>query len=120
MTEAALDDYFKTASEMDNWIEKSPYEMSCENSPFAERFGKTFYANVEKTKYKPERFSNAMKGASLSMSGRCLNLACTNPILQPTTICLSYATASTGNLLRTKKLSTLVEEMDTSALTSRE
>jgi hypothetical protein len=68
MAEAALDDFFKAASDMDKWIQESPYEMSSDNSAFTKRFGTSFYANLEADKYKSKRFTEAMKSWSLSMS----------------------------------------------------
>jgi hypothetical protein len=68
MAEAALEDFFKAASDMDKWIQESPYEMSSDNSAFTKRFGTSFYANLEADKYKSKRFTEAMKSWSLSMS----------------------------------------------------
>jgi hypothetical protein len=113
MAEAALDDFFKAASEMDNWIEKSPYEMSTNNSPFFERFEQSFYANVEDDAYKSRRFSKAMTAWSLSMSSSFVASTQADTTLQSTTIYLSYAKTLTGSLSRTKKSWTLVEETGT-------
>jgi hypothetical protein len=66
MAEASLDDVMKASSEMDNWIEESPYEMGLENSPFFKRFNETFYGYYEKNPEKGLRFSNAMTAWTLS------------------------------------------------------
>jgi hypothetical protein len=68
MAEAALDDFFKAASDMDKWIEDSPYEMGEDNSAFTKRFGSSFYGHVEADKYKSKRFSKAMTSWSESTS----------------------------------------------------
>lgn len=66
MAEASLDHFFKATSEMDNWIEGSPYYMGLQNSAFSKRFGTTFYEHNEAEPKKAERFSKAMIGWSLS------------------------------------------------------
>jgi hypothetical protein len=106
MAEAALDDFFKAASDMDKWIEDSPYEMSSDNSAFTKRFGKSFYGNVEADKYKSKRFSEAMTSWSLSMSRNFITSACANRNLQSMTTCQFYGTTLIGNLSRTKRSST--------------
>jgi hypothetical protein len=78
MAEAALDDFFKAASDMDNWIQDSPYDMSSDNSAFTKRFGTSFYGNVEANKYKSKRFSEAMTSWSLSMSWSFITSKCAN------------------------------------------
>jgi hypothetical protein len=66
MAEASLDDFFKATSEMDNWIEGSPYDMGMENSAFVKRFGSSFYGHIDVDPEKAERFSIAMRAWSLS------------------------------------------------------
>jgi hypothetical protein len=66
MAEASLDDYFKATSEMNNWIEGSPYDMGMENSAFVKRFGSSFYGHIDVDPEKAERFSIAMRAWSLS------------------------------------------------------
>lgn len=47
MAEASLDDFDKATSEMDNWIDASPYKMGEDNSAFSQRFGVSFYSKIE-------------------------------------------------------------------------
>ncbi|KAF1848831.1 S-adenosyl-L-methionine-dependent methyltransferase [Cucurbitaria berberidis CBS 394.84] len=65
MCEASLDDFFKATSEMNAWIEQSPYSMGLEDSAFHKRFGATFYGHYEENPAKATRFSNAMNEWSL-------------------------------------------------------
>jgi hypothetical protein len=69
MAEASLDDFSKATSNMDNWIEDSPYEMGPENNAFSKRFGSTFYSHLEGNSVKAKRFSEAMRSWSLGMYG---------------------------------------------------
>jgi hypothetical protein len=68
MAGVALDDIMKASAEMDTWIDKSPYDMGSENSPFYKRFKDTFYGYYEKNPGKGLRFSNAMTAWTLSTS----------------------------------------------------
>jgi hypothetical protein len=68
MAEVALDDVMKASAEMNRWIDKSPYDMGLENSPFYMRFKDTFYGYYEKNPGKGLRFSNAMTAWTLSTS----------------------------------------------------
>ncbi|KAF2848430.1 S-adenosyl-L-methionine-dependent methyltransferase [Plenodomus tracheiphilus IPT5] len=66
MADTALDDCFKSASEMNVMFEASPKSvLSKGNCPFHTRFGKTFYGYYGENQEKGLRFSKAMTGWAL-------------------------------------------------------
>lgn len=64
MCDMVLDDAFKAAPEVHTWVAKAPHaeSMGKEDSPFYQRFGKTFYDFNDTVPGKAARFSNAMAG----------------------------------------------------------
>lgn len=66
MAEASLDDFFKTASVMKDWIEEDGTDTGLTNSAFTKRFGLTFYGFHRAKQQKALRFSEAVRGWSSS------------------------------------------------------
>jgi hypothetical protein len=52
---------FKAISDIDDWIEASPYDLSVKNSPFYRKFKKDFYKYYSEDEERGKRFSDAMR-----------------------------------------------------------
>jgi hypothetical protein len=71
MAEEQLDLCFKASSDMDEWIEASPYDMGVKDNPFFRSFKKDFYKYHQDNPEKARTFSNAMRSWSTSAYEPC-------------------------------------------------
>jgi hypothetical protein len=67
MAEEQLNVCFKATSDMDDWIEASPYSSSVTDSPFYRQFKKDFYKYHSEDEEKGKRFSDAMRSWGTSV-----------------------------------------------------
>jgi hypothetical protein len=67
MAEEQLDVCFKATSDMDDWIEASPYNSSDKDSPFYRQFKKDFYKYHFEDLELGKRFSDAMRSRGTSV-----------------------------------------------------
>lgn len=67
MAEEQLNVCFKATSDMDEWIEASPYDSSVKDSPFYRQFKMDFYKYHSDDEERGKRFSDAMRSWGTSM-----------------------------------------------------
>lgn len=67
MAEEQLDLCFKATSDMDEWIEASPYDSSTKDSPLYRSFKRDFYKYHQDNEETGKRFSEAMRSWATSM-----------------------------------------------------
>jgi hypothetical protein len=67
MAEEQLHVCFKATSDMDDWIEASPYNSSVKDSPFYRQFKKDFYKYHSEDEERGKRFSDAMRSWGTSV-----------------------------------------------------
>jgi hypothetical protein len=67
MAEEQLNVCFKATSDMDEWIEASPYDSSVKDSPFYRQFKKDFYKYHSEDEERGKRFSDAMRSWGTSV-----------------------------------------------------
>jgi hypothetical protein len=67
MAEEQLNVCFKATSDMDGWIEASPYNASVTDNPFYRQFKMDFYSYHSEDEERGKRFSDAMRSWGTSM-----------------------------------------------------